>query len=78
LPRGQIPVPAPAIQQRVVGRDADAVGERGDRFAILPDARLRHAQRDDLVDVVRIRTERTLGPGDGPGVTLGSILDARG
>ena len=78
LPRGEIAVPAPAIQQRVVRCDADAACERRDRLAILPDARLRDAERDDLLDVARIGRQRALGARDGAGVALRPVLHTGG
>src|SRR5689334_15605277 len=78
LPRGEIAMPAPPIQQRVVRRDLEPACEGGDRLAVLPDARLGDAQGDDAINIPRLRGQRTLGAGDGARVALRAVLDARG
>ncbi len=78
LPRGEIAMPAPAIQQPVGRRDLEPARERGDRLAVLPDARLRHAQGDDAIDVSRVGGEHALGAGDRAGVALRTVLDTGG
>src|SRR5882762_8606609 len=77
LPRRQVAMPTPAIQQRVVRCDREPVREGRDRFLILAHARLGDAQCDDAIDVARIGGERALGPRNRAGVTLGAILDPR-
>ena len=69
-------MPAPPVEHRVVRRDGHRAGERLDGLAELPRARLRDAQRDELVDVLRIGGQRRLCAGHGSGVGLRSILDA--
>ena len=76
LARRQVAMAAPAEQQRVVRRDREAPRERRDRFAILPHARLRDAERDDAVDVARISSERALGARDRAGVALRAVFHA--
>ncbi len=56
-PHGDVTMSAMAIQARVVGMFADAVGEDADRFAITAEVCGAASEPDDRVGAVRIRIE---------------------
>src|SRR5688572_22731 len=74
----EIPMPAPAVKHRAVGRDGDAAREGLDGFAELPHSGLGNAERDDAVDISRIGVERSLGACDGSGIGHRLVFDAGG
>ena len=73
---GQISMPAPSQELRIVRLDLQTSRERGNRLAKLPGAGLGHAEVDDARNVLRVGLECDARARDGVGVGKRPILHA--